>query len=72
MKLVSAAPVMTVEKNNFGPDLVFFPSLELFSAGEPDEMLLKAASSFGPDALLLGADRYPTVFAHAFENRGSG
>ena len=71
MKLISAAPVMTVEKNNFGPDLVFFPSFEVFCAGEPDEVLLKAASSFGPDALLLGADRKPTVFTHAFENGGS-
>jgi hypothetical protein len=66
MKPVSAALVMTVEKNNFGADLVLFPSFEVLSAGEPDEMLLKAASSFGPDALLLSADGKPSAFSHAF------
>jgi hypothetical protein len=71
MKLVSAALVVTVQKHDFGPDLVFLPTLQVFNARETDEMFLESASCFGANALLFGPDRDPTVFPHALENRGS-
>src|SRR5258708_9667400 len=71
MKLVSATLVVTVQKHDFRPDLVLFPSVQVFNACETDEMFLETAPCFGANALLFGADREPTVFPHSFENRGS-
>ena len=71
MKLVSAALVVTVQKHDFRPDLVFLPSVQVFNARETDEMFLEAASFFGANPLLFGSDWDPTIFPHAFENRGS-
>jgi hypothetical protein len=68
MKLVSAALVVTVQKHDFRPDLVLFPSVQVFNARETDEMFLESASCFGANALLFSADRDPTVFPHSFEN----
>ena len=71
MKLVSATLVVTVQKHDFRPYLVLFPSVQVFNARETDEMFLETAPCFGANALLFGADRDPTIFAHPFENRGS-
>jgi len=62
VKLVSAALVVTVQKHDFGPDLVFLPSVQVFNARKTDEMFLESASCFGANALLFGSDRDPTVF----------
>jgi hypothetical protein len=71
MKLVSAALVVTVQKHDFRPDLVLFPSVQVLSACETNEMFLETAPCFGAYALLFGADRDPTIFPHSFENGGS-
>jgi hypothetical protein len=71
MKLVSAALVVTVQKHDFGPDLVLFPSVQVFNARKTDEMFLESASCFGANPLLFGPDWDPTIFPHSFENRGS-
>ena len=71
MKLVSAAFVMAVEKNYFGADLLFFPSLKVFSPGEADEMFLETTPRLGANALLFGPNRDPSVFPHSLEDRGS-
>jgi hypothetical protein len=36
MKLVSAALVVTVQKHDFRPDLVLFPSVQVFNARETE------------------------------------
>src|SRR4029077_35174 len=71
MKLVSAALVVTVQKHDFRPDLVFLPSIQVFNTCKTDEMFLESASCFGANALLFGPDWDPTIFPHSFENRGS-
>src|SRR5260370_12985697 len=71
MKLVSAALVVTVQKHDFRPDLVLFPSVQVFKPRETDEMFLETAPCFGANALLFGADGDPPVFPHSCENRGS-
>src|SRR5260221_11664197 len=71
MKLVSAAFIVTVHQNDLGPDLVFFPGLEMLDTGKPDHVFLEAAPCFGSNALLLGAYGNPTIFAHPVENRGT-
>jgi hypothetical protein len=71
VKLVSAAFVVTVQKHDFRPDLVFLPSVQVFNARETDKMFLESASCFGANALLFGPDWDPTIFPHSFENRGS-
>jgi len=71
VKLVSAALVVTVQKHDFRPDLVFLPSVQVFNARETDEMFLESASCFGANALLFGPDWDPIIFPHSFENRGS-
>jgi hypothetical protein len=68
MKLVSAALVVTVQKHDFRPDLVFLPTVQVFNARETDEMFLESAPCFGANALLFGPDWNPTIFPHAFEN----
>jgi hypothetical protein len=70
MKLVSAAFIMTVHKNDLGPDLVLFPGLEMFSTSKPDNVFLEAAPCFCANALLLCAYGNPTIFAHPIENAG--
>jgi hypothetical protein len=62
MKLVSAALVVTVQKHNFRPDLVLFPSVQVFNARETNVMFLETAPCFGAYGLLFGSDRDPTVF----------
>ena len=71
MKLVSAAFVVTVHKNDLGPDLVLFPGLEMLNTSKPDNVFLEAAPCFSADALLLCAYGNPTIFAHPVENGGS-
>ena len=71
VKLVSAALVVTVQKHDFRPDLVFLPSVQVFNARETDEMFLESTSCFGANALLFSPDWDPTIFRHSFENRGS-
>ena len=46
MKLVSAAFIVTVHKNDLGPDLVFFPGLEMLNTSKPDHVFLEAAGSY--------------------------
>ncbi len=53
MKLVSAAFIVTVHKNDLGPDLVLFPGLKVFGPGKPDDVFLEAAPRFSSNALLL-------------------
>jgi hypothetical protein len=55
MKLISAAFIVTVHKNDFGPDLVLFPALEMLNPSEPDHVFLEAAPCFRSNALLLCA-----------------
>ena len=71
MKLVSAAFVVTIHKNDLGPDLVLFPGLEMFRTSKPDNVFLEAAPCFCPNALLLSTYGNPTIFAHPVENGGS-
>jgi hypothetical protein len=55
MKLVSAAFIVTVHKNDLGPDLVLFPDLEMLKTSKPDNVFLEAAPCFSSNALLLCA-----------------
>ena len=71
MKLVSATFIVTVDKNDLGPDLVLFPALKVFGPSKPDHVFLEAAPRFGSNALLLSAYGNPTIFAHPVENGGS-
>ena len=71
MKLVSAAFIVTVYKNDLGPDLVLFPGLEMLKTSKPDNVFLEAAPGFSSNALLLCAYGNPTIFAHLVENLGS-
>jgi len=71
MKLVSAAFIVTVHKNDLRPNLVFFPGLEMLKTSKPDNLFLKAAPCFSSNALLLCAYGNPTIFAHPVENGGS-
>src|ERR1700736_3891726 len=71
MKLVSAAFIVTVHKNDLGPDLVLFPALEMLSPSKSDNVFLEAAPRFRSNALLLCAYGNPTIFAHPVENGGS-
>src|ERR1700758_5754157 len=71
MKLVSAAFIVTVHKNDLGPDLVLFPALEMLKASKADNVFLEAAPGFSSNALLLWAYGNPTIFAHPVENVGS-
>jgi hypothetical protein len=71
MKLVSAAFIVTVHKNDLGPDLVLFPGLEMLKTSKPDNVFLEAAPRFRSNALLLCAYGNPTIFAHPVENAGS-
>ena len=64
MKLVSAVFIVTVHKNDLGPDLVLFPGLEMLNTRKPDNVFLKATPCFSPNALLLFAHGNPTIFAH--------
>ena len=41
MKLVSAAFIVTVHKNDLGPDLVLFPGLEMLNPSKPDRAVLQ-------------------------------
>jgi hypothetical protein len=43
MRLVSAAFIVTVYKNNLGPDFVLFPGLEMLNPIKPDHVFLEAA-----------------------------
>ena len=63
MKLVSAAFIVTVYKNDLGPDLVLFPGLEMLNPSKPDNVFLEAAPCFGSNALLLCAYGNPTIIA---------
>jgi hypothetical protein len=71
MKLVSAAFIVTVYKNDLRPDLVLFPALEMLNPSKPDHVFLEAASCFSSNALLLCPYGNPTIFAHPVENGGS-
>ena len=71
MKLVSAAFIVTVYKNDLGPDLVLFPALEMLNPSKPDNVFLEAAPCFRSNALLLCTYGNPTIFAHPVENGGS-
>jgi hypothetical protein len=71
MKLVSAAFIVTVHKNDLGPDLVLFPGLEMLNTSKPDNVFLEAAPRFSSNALLLCAYGNPTIFAHPGKNGGS-
>src|ERR1700745_4189607 len=71
MKLVSAAFIVTVHKNDLGPDLGLFPALEMLNPSKPDNVFLEAAPCFSANALLLCAYGDPTIFAHPGENGGS-
>src|SRR5260221_9021439 len=71
MKLVSATFIVTVHKNDLGPDLVLCPGLEMLKTSKPDNGFLEAAPCFSSNALLLCADANPTIFAHPGENGGS-
>ena len=71
MKLVSAAFIVAVYKNDLGPDLVLFPGLEMLSTSKPDNLFLEAAPGFRSNALLLCAYGNPSIFAHPIENGGS-
>src|ERR1700739_3974816 len=71
MKLVSTAFIVTVHKNDPGPDPVLFPALEMLNPSKPDNVFLEAAPGFGSNALLLCAYGNPTIFAHPVENGGS-
>ena len=62
MKLVSAAFIVTVYKNDIGPDLVLFLALEMLSPSKPDHVFLEAAPRFGSNALLLSAYGEPNHF----------
>src|ERR1700747_1876114 len=70
MKLVSAAFIVTVNKNDLGPDLFFFPGLEMLNPSKADNVFLEAAPCFRSNALLLCANGNPTIFAHPVENGG--
>ena len=70
MKLVSAAFIVTVYKNDVGPDLVLFPGLEMLKTSKPDHVFLEAAPGFRANVLLLCAHGNPTIFAHPGENGG--
>src|SRR5258708_35865822 len=71
MKLVSAAFIVTVHKNDLGPDLVLFPGLEMLNPSKPDNVFLEAAPGFSSNALFLCANGNPTICAHPVENGGS-
>jgi hypothetical protein len=62
MKLVSAAFIVTVHKNDLGPDMVLFPGLEMLNTSKPDNVFLEAAPCFSSNALLLCAYGNPTIF----------
>src|ERR1700745_4311594 len=68
MKLVSAAFIVTVHKNDLGPDLGLFPALKMLNPSKPDNVFLEAAPRFSSNALLLCAYGNPTIFAHPVEN----
>jgi hypothetical protein len=55
MKLVSAAFIVTVDKNGLGPNLVLFPGLEMLNPSKPDHVFLEAAPCFRSNGLLLCA-----------------
>jgi hypothetical protein len=69
--LVSAAFIVTVHKNDLGPDLVLFPGPEMLNPSKPDNVFLEAAPCFSSNALLLCAYGNPTILAHLVENGGS-
>src|SRR5580704_10133411 len=71
MMLVSAAFIVTVHKNDLGPDLVLFPGLEMLTTSKPDHVFLEAAPCFRSNALLLRAYGNPAISAHPIENGGS-
>ena len=71
MKLVSAAFIVTVHKNDLGSNLVLFPGLEMLSTSKPDNVFLEAAPCFSSNGLLLGAYGNPTIFAHPVEDGAS-
>ena len=71
MKLVSAAFIVTVYKNDLGPDLILFPGLEMLNPSKPDNVFLEAAPCFGSNALPLCAYGNPTIFPHPAKNGGS-
>src|ERR1700736_4609814 len=71
MKLVSAAFIVPVHKNDLRPNLVCFPGLEMLKTSKPDNLFLEAAPCFSSNALLLCAYGNPTIFAHPVENGGS-
>src|ERR1700736_721624 len=51
MKLVSAAFIVTVHKNDLRPDLVLFPGLEMLNPSKPDNVFLEAAPCLSSNAL---------------------
>src|SRR5260370_2632766 len=71
MKLVSATFIVTVHKNDLGPDLVLFPGLQMLNTSKPDNVFLEAAPCFSSNALLLCPYGNPTISAHAVDNGGS-
>src|SRR6201993_2830466 len=71
MKLVSAAFIVTVYKNDLGADLVLFPGLEMLKTSKPNNVFLEAAPCLSANALLLCAYGDPTIFANPGENGGS-
>jgi hypothetical protein len=64
MKLVSAAFIVTVYKNDLGSDLILFPGFEMLNPSKADNVFLKATPRFSSNALLLCANGNPTIFAH--------
>jgi hypothetical protein len=61
MKLVSAAFIVTVHKNDLGADLVLFPGLEMLKTSKPNNVSLEAAPCLSANALLLCAYGDPTI-----------
>ena len=61
MKLVSAAFIVTVYKNDLGPDLILFPGLEMLNPSKPDNVFLEAAPGFGSNVLLSCEYGNPTI-----------
>jgi hypothetical protein len=72
MQLVSTAFIVTVEKDDFGPDFVLRPGVEIFSASEANEMFLKPAPLCCANVLLFGADRHPAMTSHTVEDGRGG
>lgn len=68
MKLIGTAFVVTIEKDDFWPDCVFRPGVEVFDASEADEMLLESLPFRYPDVLLFGADGQPALVAHSIQD----